>query len=126
MEPSEAFSAAAIALVAALSILFAPAARAALRFSDTQDLPSVGLRLRLMSGNREVPAAPPIAEKRQHSFTYHGITIEDPYHWLKDQSYSTVDDEDVLDYVKAENALLHGVQVSFFYPLSARAASNAK
>ena len=51
-----------------------------------------------------VPAAPPVAEKRAHSYTHHGITIEDPYHWLKDQSYPVIDDEDVLDYVKAENA----------------------
>ncbi|MEE9433252.1 MAG: S9 family peptidase [Sphingorhabdus sp.] len=46
---------------------------------------------------------PPVAEKRAHSFTHHGITVEDPYHWLKDQSYPKVDDEDVLDYLKAEN-----------------------
>ncbi|RGP42079.1 Oligopeptidase B [Altererythrobacter insulae] len=52
----------------------------------------------------EVPKAPPVAEKREHTYTYHGITISDPYHWLKDQSYPTIDDEDVLDYVKAENA----------------------
>ncbi|MEP2735493.1 MAG: S9 family peptidase [Erythrobacter sp.] len=51
-----------------------------------------------------VPASAPIAEKREHSYTHHGITISDPYHWLKDQSYPTIDDEDVLDYVKAENA----------------------
>ncbi len=48
--------------------------------------------------------APPVAEKREHSYTHHGITISDPYHWLKDQSYPKIDDEDVLDYVKAENA----------------------
>jgi oligopeptidase B len=47
---------------------------------------------------------PPVAEKRPHSFTHHGITIEDPYDWLYDKSYPVVDDEDVLDYVKAENA----------------------
>ena len=52
----------------------------------------------------EVPSAPPVAEKRPHSYTHHGITISDPYHWLKDQSYPTINDEDVLDYVKAENA----------------------
>ena len=39
---------------------------------------------------------PPVAEKRPHSYTYHGITIEDPYDWLYDKSYPTVDDEDVL------------------------------
>lgn len=52
----------------------------------------------------EAPTSPPIAEKREHIFTHHGITVSDPYHWLKDQSYPTIDDEDVLDYVKAENA----------------------
>ncbi len=47
---------------------------------------------------------PPIAAKRDYSYTHHGITVSDPYHWLRDPSYPTVDDEDVLDYVKAENA----------------------
>lgn len=51
-----------------------------------------------------VPTTPPVAEKREHSYTHHGITISDPYDWLYDKSYPTVDDEDVLDYVKAENA----------------------
>ncbi|MDT8279088.1 MAG: S9 family peptidase [Erythrobacter sp.] len=47
---------------------------------------------------------PPVAEKRAHTYTHHGITIEDPYDWLYDKSYPVVDDEDVLDHVKAENA----------------------
>ncbi|MCM8557817.1 S9 family peptidase [Sphingomicrobium sp. GRR-S6-50] len=46
----------------------------------------------------------PIAEQRPYSFTTHGITVEDPYHWLKDQSYPKIDDEDVLAYLKKENA----------------------
>ena len=50
------------------------------------------------------PTSPPTAEKRDHSYTHHGITISDPYHWLKDQGYPVVDDEDILAYVKAENA----------------------
>ncbi|MEO1730652.1 MAG: S9 family peptidase [Pseudomonadota bacterium] len=49
-------------------------------------------------------ATPPIAKKVPHTYTHHGITIEDPYDWLYDKSYPTVDDEEVLDYVKAENA----------------------
>ncbi len=52
----------------------------------------------------EAPTSPPRAEKREHSYTHHGITISDPYDWLYDKSYPTVDDEDVLDYLKAENA----------------------
>jgi oligopeptidase B len=47
---------------------------------------------------------PPVAEKRPHTYTYHGITIEDPYDWLYDKSYPVIDDEDVLNHVKAENA----------------------
>ena len=50
------------------------------------------------------PAEPPVAEARPHSFTAHGYTVEDPYRWLKDDSYPTVDDADVLAYLKAENA----------------------
>jgi oligopeptidase B len=49
-------------------------------------------------------AAAPVAEKRPHETTLHGKTLSDPYHWLKDESYPVIDDKDVLDYVKAENA----------------------
>jgi len=48
--------------------------------------------------------APPVAEQRPYTFERHGVTVQDPYHWLKDQSYPTVDDEDVLSYLRAENA----------------------
>ncbi len=53
---------------------------------------------------QEAPTSPPSAERRDYSFTHHGITISDPYHWLKDESYPKVDDADVLEYLKAENA----------------------
>ena len=56
-----------------------------------------------MSQIPDLPA-PPVAEQRPHSFEHHGIRVDDPYHWLKDQSYPTVDDEDVLSYLRAENA----------------------
>ena len=46
---------------------------------------------------------PPMAEQRPHSYTHHGITIEDPWNWLRDADYPTVDDEDVLAYLNAEN-----------------------
>ena len=49
------------------------------------------------------PAAP-VAERRPWSQTIHGVTLEDPYHWLKDESYPQVDDADVLAYLEAENA----------------------
>ena len=47
---------------------------------------------------------PPRADRRPHAATYHGVTVEDPYHWLKDQSYPDVDDPDVLAYLEAENS----------------------
>ncbi len=47
---------------------------------------------------------PPVAAKKPHSTTRHGITVTDDYHWLKDQGYPKVDDKDVLDHLKAENA----------------------
>ncbi len=50
------------------------------------------------------PTAPPIAEQRPYSYSRHGITVEDPYHWLRDDSYPVIDDPDVLDYLNRENA----------------------
>ena len=49
------------------------------------------------------PSQPPMAEMRPHTYTHHGITVEDSFHWLKDDSYPTVDDVDVLAYLEAEN-----------------------
>ena len=46
---------------------------------------------------------PPVAGERPHSFTHHGITIEDPWHWLRDPNYPAVEDADVLAYLAAEN-----------------------
>lgn len=59
---------------------------------------------------------PPVAAKKPHSYTHHGITIEDPYDWLYDKSYPTVDDKAVLDHIKAENAYFEakmGAQAPF-------------
>ncbi|GGA45372.1 S9 family peptidase [Sphingomonas psychrolutea] len=52
---------------------------------------------------------PPIAETRPHSFTAHGITIHDPYAWLKDPNYPEVGDTDVLAYLAAENGYFESV-----------------
>lgn len=51
----------------------------------------------------QLPASPPIAQTREYSATHHGITISDPYNWLRDASYPTVDDKEVLAYLNAEN-----------------------
>ena len=50
------------------------------------------------------PAAPPVAAKKPYSFTHHGVTIEDPYNWLRDPGYPEVKDAEVLAHLEAENA----------------------
>jgi len=55
----------------------------------------------------ETPA-PPQAEQRPHSYERHGVTIEDPWAWLRDPKYPNVDDRDILEYLKAENAYFEG------------------
>jgi oligopeptidase B len=55
------------------------------------------------------PFAAPVAPRRPHSFTTHGITVVDDYAWLKDPDWQEVlRDPDVLDadirgYLEAEN-----------------------
>jgi oligopeptidase B len=52
---------------------------------------------------------PPVAKRIPHSSTHHGVTLDDPYHWLKDQGYPKVDDAPVLAYLNAENAYFDAV-----------------
>jgi oligopeptidase B len=52
---------------------------------------------------------PPIAATRPHDFTTHGVTISDPWAWLKDPNYPNVTDKDVLAYLEAENAYFESV-----------------
>jgi oligopeptidase B len=47
---------------------------------------------------------PPIAATRPHAFTHHGITVNDPWAWLKDVGYPEVKDEAILSYLREENA----------------------
>ncbi|WP_066781925.1 S9 family peptidase [Sphingomonas sp. CCH5-D11] len=47
---------------------------------------------------------PPVAATRPHQFTAHAVTIDDPWAWLKDPNYPDVNNSDVLDYLKEENA----------------------
>ena len=81
--------------LAALAAGLAVIPQAALATTQTEKETSV---------TKPAPAAPPVAEKREHSYSHHGITISDPYNWLHDKSYPVVDDKDVLAYVEAENA----------------------
>ena len=54
-------------------------------------------------------ATPPRAARRPSSFPAHGVTIEDPYAWLKDPAYPSVTDPDILTYLAAENTYFEGV-----------------
>jgi oligopeptidase B len=45
----------------------------------------------------------PVAATRPHSVTHHGITIDDPWAWLKDAGYPEVTDEAILSYLAEEN-----------------------
>jgi oligopeptidase B len=53
---------------------------------------------------------PPVAERRQHAATNHGITRQDPYHWLRADNWQEVMQDpstlpaDIRGYVEAENA----------------------
>jgi oligopeptidase B len=58
----------------------------------------------------ENPLPAPIAPRRPHSFTTHGITVVDDYAWLKDENWQEVLrdpgvlDPDIRKYLEAENA----------------------
>jgi oligopeptidase B len=95
----KALALAATTFVSAVALVVAPVVAHA---TNSEDSPRV-----TTSAAAAAPATaikPPVAAKRPHSYTYHGITIEDPYDWLYDKSYPVVDDEEVLAHVKAENA----------------------
>ena len=48
-----------------------------------------------------IPA--PVAARKEHLSEYHGVTLSDPYFWLKDQNYPEVGNTQILDYLNAEN-----------------------
>lgn len=52
---------------------------------------------------------PPLAATRPHSFERHGVTIEDPWNWLRDPGYPKVTDKDVLAYLDQENEYYQAV-----------------
>ena len=61
-------------------------------------------------GVRMTTPTPPVAERRPHSFTAHGRTIDDPYAWLKTPDYpEEVTDPAILGYLEAENAYFEAV-----------------
>ncbi|MEY9592786.1 oligopeptidase B [Bradyrhizobium yuanmingense] len=58
----------------------------------------------------KTPSKPPVAPRRPHSFTRHGITVTDDYAWLKDANWQevlrdpAVLDPDIRKYLDEENA----------------------
>src|SRR5690242_19519832 len=56
-----------------------------------------------------VPPTPPRAPQKPARQEHHGVVIEDPWAWLKDPNYPKVEDEEVLAYLKAENAYFEAV-----------------
>ncbi len=65
--------------------------------------------------DQKSPLTPPVAPRRPHSSTTHGITIVDDYAWLKDENWQDVlRDPSILDaeirgYLEAENAFTEGL-----------------
>ncbi|MDO8360447.1 MAG: S9 family peptidase [Devosia sp.] len=55
------------------------------------------------------PPSPPIADRRQHAVTQHGVKRQDPYHWLRADNWQEVMQspetlpEDIRAYLEAEN-----------------------
>ena len=46
-----------------------------------------------------VSVSPPVAEKRPHTHTEHGVVRSDPYYWMRDR-----DDPALIPYLEAERA----------------------
>ena len=57
-----------------------------------------------------VPPSPPVAERRQHAVTQHGVTRQDPYAWLRADNWQEVMQApetlpaDIRAYLEAENS----------------------
>lgn len=47
---------------------------------------------------------PPVAARKPHSATHHGVTIEDDYAWLRDPGYPEVKEAGIIAHLEAENA----------------------
>src|SRR6185369_1399944 len=58
----------------------------------------------------KAPISPPLAERRQHALTQHGVTRQEPYAWLRADNWQEVMQApellpaDIRAYVEAENS----------------------
>nr|WP_166643353.1 MULTISPECIES: S9 family peptidase [unclassified Novosphingobium] len=57
-----------------------------------------------MTAATPIAAQPPVAAKKPHSISHHGVTITDDYAWLRDPGYPEVKDPEILAHLEAENA----------------------
>ncbi|MBR0718554.1 S9 family peptidase [Bradyrhizobium liaoningense] len=63
----------------------------------------------MTQATKSQPSQPPVASRRPHSFTRHGITVADDYAWLKDEKWQevlrdpAVLDPDIRKYLDKEN-----------------------
>jgi oligopeptidase B len=63
-----------------------------------------------VTASSKTPQAAPVAPRRPHSFTTHGITVSDDYAWLKDPDWQevlrdpSILDPDIRRYLEAENS----------------------
>ncbi|HUD27473.1 MAG TPA: S9 family peptidase, partial [Novosphingobium sp.] len=57
-----------------------------------------------MADSTQTLIGPPLAAKKPHSVTHHGVTVTDDYAWLRDAGYPEVTDKEVLAHLEAENA----------------------
>src|SRR5436309_12087736 len=67
------------------------------------------MRTEVTAQRKSSDLTPPVAPRRPHSFTRHGLTIVDDYAWLKDTNWQEVLrdpselDPDIRKYLEAEN-----------------------
>lgn len=47
---------------------------------------------------------PPVARRQIQHSQHHGITLEDPYAWLRDSAYPEINDPEIRQYLQDENA----------------------
>ncbi len=59
--------------------------------------------MQAMTDSTKAFTTPPVAAKKPHSTTHHGIMVSDDYAWLRDPGYPEVTDEEVLAHLEAEN-----------------------
>jgi oligopeptidase B len=57
----------------------------------------------LIMGQAMAQTNEPRAQQRPHSSTWHGETLSDPWSWLRDAGYPTVENPEILAYLEEEN-----------------------